>query len=215
MKDRDFLIFMDVDGTLLKDGSSQIDEADMEKFLNNVNELEEKLKCKVKIHLISPMESTLMEKIMMQADKMIDKYNIKKSTRIYRLEGAGVYPNEYFNIIGSKKRSIIPIPPNYSGKQDGHYGKRIYVETTTEHYKQSPYANELVGMIYAGNGSNDREAMEYIYKKGGHCIGPSNSSESLKDILEYRGECENLAGIAGAMEKVVKDYEKKQEDPCL
>lgn len=190
------LLFLDLEGTILRESDWKYSSKDMYDFLSQIKRLQELTNRKVNMHLVSPIYASKMKQFMARINDNICKFNESYHFNDYipEIKNAGACPDldtieedEHFkdNIIFFKK------PINSRDFHIAEYGKELYVHAWYETYKKN-----LIMAIYCGDSGNDLRAINYIRSlKNGFIICPKNSKDEIKKRAHFIGNKTDLPGI--------------------
>lgn len=211
MNDNIILMFLDLEGTILGEETGDFKDEEMNNFLKEIERLQKSSNCKAQIHLISPIQLEHMQKIVERIDNLIFDYSVRNNTDIKEIADA----TAYFDDSKENTNNKITKFPSEIGTTDlnlsGQYGKKKYVKN---------WVNEMIKRkqvklyVYAGNGRNDTEAMEYIKSlKNGIVICPKNSRTKIKnDLANFVGTKTELPGTTEALAQMNTYLEKHIEN---
>ena len=205
------MLFLDLEGTIIGEENGNISEERIDVLLNSINNLEKATNKKVNIHIVSPVSIKNMERIMDDIDNIIVKYNIKNNVRLDEVHSAVAYPDNKFIQKDDLYDKIFPMKMRTD--DFGRSGKVNYVMSWIESYEEKENSNNPISFsIYAGNGSNDVSAMDYIKRrKDGFVICPKNSHKDVKKIADYISENEEALGVADGVDYIIKQIEKRKQ----
>lgn len=140
MSKNNILIFTDLEGTLLRESDGAYDEEEMYKFISAINELQKELDQKAYIHIVSPMTTKMMKKLIDKIDKSISRYNLlhkDEGTVLVRpIGGATVSPETKFEDCIAIDERFIPMPKGTTNISSASYGKEEYVKLWVETVKR-------------------------------------------------------------------------------
>ncbi len=205
------LIFSDLEGTILREEDGQYDETEMQKFLAQIDKMQQLTGAQVKIHLVSPVFKDVMKIFMDKMDYSIFKYNIKNNPlrRILPLEGGAAYPETQFieqsgssTYLKDVRIAELRKPRDSSDYDLATYGKENYVMSWYELYEKRE-DRDLLLAIYMGNGRNDFKAIDYLKsKRQGLIICPANSRRQIKVKAFNVGNERDLPGLTEGLSKI-------------
>lgn len=207
------LLFLDLEGTILREEDGLYDDEEMYYFLEQIDKLQKNTNAQVKIHLVSPVYKDVMEKIMYKIDMNIHSYNRihRGNAYIKEIEGAACYPEEEMQSEEFEGDRIVPLkrPINSQDFDTARYGKAHYVRNWYEAYDENVYTD--IGMcIYCGNGRNDIAAIDYVNsRKNGFAVCPNNSRTDAKKRAFFVSEKTDLLGITEGIGAINERIEKR------
>lgn len=212
-KQKIILLFLDLEGTILREVDGEYDDQEMYYFLEQIDRLQRDTDAQVRMHLVSPVYKDVMEMIIDKIDRNIHSYN-----RIHRgkadlkeIEGGACYPDEHMHSEEFQGDRIVWLkkPTNMNDFDTARYGKARYVKNWYEAYEETKYI-ETIMCIYCGNGRNDLAAIDYVNnQKNGFAVCPNNSRREAKKRAFFVSEKEDLPGITEGIGAINERIEKK------
>lgn len=212
-KEKIILLFSDIEGTLVDEEIGSLNQDNIKKFLNEIVKLQELTDSKVAFHLVSPLSLKDMEKLMDEINSIIAKYNVNRNNNlINKIECSVAYPEDDTSSEKFLSDRIFRFEFSKSDSlDDGRYGKRKYVKSWIDTYKESE-TKDLIMALYCGNGLNDIDAMQYVLNQdSSFVICPSNSREEVKKIASFLSDKNDILGISDGLNKInERIYQKKK-----
>ena len=215
-KKKIILLFLDLEGTILREEDGLYDDEEMYYFLEQIDKLQKSTNAQVKMHLVSPVYKDVMEKIMDKIDMNIHSYNRihRGNAYIKEIEGAACYPEEGVQSEEFEGDRIVPLkkPIDSNDFDTARYGKAHYARSWYEAYDENIYTD--IGMcIYCGNGRNDIAAIDYVNsRKNGFAVCPNNSRTDAKKRAFYVSAKTDLPGITEGIGAINQCIEKRNID---
>ena len=196
-KEKNILLFLDLEGTILRETDGDYDQEAMYQFLGELDILQSLTDANVNIHLVSPVYKKQMEDIIKRIDRDIDRYNKLHSEHedIPEIECGSFTPDIGMSLeeLFGDKTIALKMPKDSRQIDTSIYGKANYVKQWCEMYQER---KKLFMTIYGGNGINDLSAMSYVKEqKSGFVICPSNSRPQAQSKADFVSERRNLLGI--------------------
>lgn len=212
-KKKIILLFLDLEGTILREVDGEYDDEEMYCFLEQIDMLQKNTDSQVNMHLVSPVYKDVMESIIDRIDRNIHSYNSIHcgKSNIREIEGGACYPDETMHSEEYRGDRIVEMkkPTNMSDFDTARYGKARYVRNWCEAYEESRYT-ETTMCIYCGNGRNDLAAIDYINgRKNGFAVCPNNSRKEAKKRAFFVSNKEDLAGITEGIFSINERIEKR------
>lgn len=215
-KKKVILLFLDLEGTILREVDGEYDDQEMYCFLEQIDRLQKNTNAQVNMHIVSPVYQDVMEIIVDKIDRNIHSYNrihFGKSD-LKEIEGAACYPEEHMHSEEFEGDKIVWLkrPTNMNDFDTAKYGKARYVRNWYEAYEDSRSA-ETVMCIYCGNGRNDIAAINYVNAQtNGFAVCPKNSRTEAKKRAFFVSDKEDLPGITEGIGTINERIEKRNID---
>lgn len=210
-KQRNILLFLDLEGTILRETDGEYDPEAMYQFLGQLDNLQSLTDAHVNLHLVSPVYKKQMEDIIDRIDRDITRYNKlhPEHDDIPEIECGSFTPNigmpseELFG----DKTIALKMPVDSRQIDTSIYGKANYVKQWCEIYQEG---NKLFMIIYGGNGVNDLSAMSYVKEqKSGFVLCPSNSRPQAQSKADFVSKKRNLPGITEGIQYINRKIERR------
>lgn len=209
-KEKKILLFLDLEGTILRECDGEYDQEEMKAFLGEVDKLQQLTDSNVNIHLVSPIFQKEMEKMIDKIDRDIVRYNRQhlESNDIPEIECGAYSPDNRMLESEFRGDKVMPLkmPKNSNEFDTSRYGKAEHVRTWIGMYSEN---GQLITSIYCGNGCNDLTAMDYVKSKKGFVVCPTNSRKLAKQKADFVSEEEDLPGITDGLKGINQEIEKR------
>ena len=197
---RKTIFFMDLEGTLVEDGTFHLDEKDFIEFLIQLSKIEEMTNSKISLNLVSPVNMQDMIQVKDRMNFNIEKFNKQNHKNLQEVESAACYVE---NGESYKDARIIPL-----SKKGERASKYLFVKPWYELLREK---YDIVNCFYIGDGLNDYDAMQYVKASPkGKVICPENANEKVKGIADYVGRGYGLKGITHAIQQIIKQKEQNE-----
>lgn len=213
-KQKNILLFLDLEGTILRETDGDYDQESMYQFLGQLDTLQSLTDSNINIHLVSPVYQKQMEAIIDRIDRDITRYNKlhPEHNNIPEIECGSFLPNPGAKLeeLFGNKTIALKMPKDSRQMDTSIYGKANYVKQWCEMYQER---SGLFMAIYGGNGINDLAAMSYIKEqKAGFVICPSNCRPQAQSKADFVSEKRNLLGITEGIQYINEQIKKRSSN---
>lgn len=203
------IMFIDLEGTLLDEESGKVEQQNLYHFIDLINKLENSTSSSVAIHLVSPVEYTIMKMVKDYINSNITEYNRKNKAQIHFVESAACNMDQS-SILNQTDNTIVPLPASIN-KEKRLIGLTEKAEYVKFWYQLLNSRYDIKNLIYIGNGRNDFQAMKYVQEQGGIVVCPKNSPSKVREIADYSSELFALEGVNTALSQAIDSNLQSQQ----
>lgn len=199
---RKTIFFMDLEGTLVEDGTFHLDEMDFIEFLIQFSKIEEMTNSKISLNLVSPVNMQDMIQVKDRMNFNIEKFNRQHHKNLQEVESAACYVEN-----GESYKDARIVPLSSKGERASKY---LFVKPWYELLKEK---YDIINCFYIGDGVNDYDAMQFVKDlPNGKVICPENANEKVKSVADYVGKGQRLKGVIQAMEQMRRQKEQEERN---